>query len=93
MAPIAIPIIDSIRDADTVQPKKDTLGLPPATYARLTKAGIDLSHGYPYRPARPLYLQDVYAIRNEPRPYTDRGAQAVDRTDHRSLLLPQPLQT
>lgn len=76
MAPSAIPIVDSIRDADTVKPKKDTLGLPEPTLKRLTAAGIDLSEGYPYRPARPLYLQDVYAIRDVERPFVDAGTRA-----------------
>ena len=77
MAPIAIdraPIESSI--TDVAQPKKDTLGLPPTTRARLEKAGIDLTDGYPYRPARPLYLQDAYAIRNEPWQHKDAGARA-----------------
>ena len=43
---------------DTVVPKKDALGLPEPALQRLTKAGIDLSDGYPYRPLRPLYLQE-----------------------------------
>lgn len=72
MAPA--PIDDTI--TDFVVPKKDTLGLPDATYARLKKAGIDLSEGYPYRPNRPLYLQDVYNIRNKDRPFNDAGARA-----------------
>jgi hypothetical protein len=72
MAPTAIdPSI-----VDVAQPKKDTLGLPETTRARLGKAGIDLSEGYPYRPLRPLYLQDAYNIRNEERPHTERGAGA-----------------
>jgi len=29
-----------------------------------------------YRPARPLYLQDVYAIRDYDRDYTDAGSRA-----------------
>lgn len=75
MAPIAIePIDPSIRDV--AQPKKDTLGLPVATKERLERAGIDLSGGYPYRPARPLYLQDAINIRNKPREYSDAGARA-----------------
>jgi hypothetical protein len=78
MAPA--PIIDSI--VDTVQPKKDTLGLPEPARERLTKAGIDLSGGYPYRPAVPLYLQDVYKIRNEDRPYEDAGARADKSKKH-----------
>lgn len=72
MAPIAIdPTI-----TDVAQPRKDTLGLPAETRKRLEKAGIDLSDGYPYRPARPLYLQDVYDIRNEDRDYVDPGSRA-----------------
>ncbi|ETI19966.1 hypothetical protein G647_08981 [Cladophialophora carrionii CBS 160.54] len=61
---------------DFVVPKKDTLGLPEPAYDRLKKAGIDLSEGYPYRPNRPLYLQDVYNIRNQDRPHNDAGARA-----------------
>jgi hypothetical protein len=52
MAPIAIPIHESIPEKDTVQPIKDTLGLPESARKRLEKAGIDLSNGYPYRPAK-----------------------------------------
>lgn len=75
MAPIAIePIDPSIRDV--AQPKKDTLGLPAATRERFDKAGIDLSGGYPYRPARPLYLQDAYNIRDKPRDHVEAGARA-----------------
>ncbi|EAQ88902.1 conserved hypothetical protein [Chaetomium globosum CBS 148.51] len=72
MAPA--PIFESI--VDTVQPKKDTLDLPELARQRLTKAGINLSEGYPYRPAAPLYLQDVYKIRDDERPYEDAGARA-----------------
>lgn len=32
---------------DYVAPRKDTLGLPAPARARLEKAGIDLSKGYP----------------------------------------------
>ena len=72
MAPIAIdPAIK-----DIAQPIKDTLGLPPQTKKRLEKAGIDLSQGYPYRPARPLYLDDAFNIRNEPWQHNDAGARA-----------------
>lgn len=75
MAPIAIePIDPSIKDVAT--PKKDTLRLPATTRARLEKAGIDLSAGYPYRPARPLYLDDAYNIRNKPRDHVDPGSRA-----------------
>lgn len=64
------------RITDVAQPRKDTLGLPPTARERLEKAGIDLSNGYPYRPARPLYLDDVYAIRNHDRPHIDPGSRA-----------------
>ncbi|KAI9713232.1 MAG: hypothetical protein M1820_001218 [Bogoriella megaspora] len=72
MAPIAIePTI-----TDVVQQKKDTLGLPAPARARLEKAGIDLSEGYPYRPAAPLYLDDVYNIRSKDRYFVDAGSRA-----------------
>lgn len=45
MAPVAI--VPEI--TDYVQPKKDNLNLPGPTRARLEKAGIDLSQGYPVR--------------------------------------------
>ncbi|RMZ78715.1 hypothetical protein DV737_g3755, partial [Chaetothyriales sp. CBS 132003] len=61
---------------DVAPPKKDTLNLPDRTRDRLAKAGIDLSDGYPYRPSRPLYLQDVYNIRNVEREHIDAGARA-----------------
>jgi len=84
MAPIAI---DS-RITDVVQPKKkDTLGLPEPTRARLEKAGIDLSNGYPYRPAAPLYLQDAFAIRGEPWVHDDAGARAAKSDPSKSSLL------
>lgn len=77
MAPSAIEVlpIDS-RIKDFVVQKKDTLALPPAARARLDKAGIDLSNGYPERPAKPLYLQDAIEIRNEDREHIDAGARA-----------------
>jgi len=59
-----------------VQPKKETLGLPKETRTRLEKANIDLSNGYPYRPARPLYLQDAISIRGKPWEHLDAGARA-----------------
>ena len=72
MAPTAIdPVI-----VDVVQPKKDTLNLPPESRKRLEKAGIDLSNGYPYRPPKPLYLQDVEKIRNGYREHVDPGTRA-----------------
>ena len=61
---------------DVVQPKKDNLDLPIDSRKRLEKAGIDLSGGYPYRPARPLYLQDVQKIRNSYREHVDPGSRA-----------------
>ena len=61
---------------DVAEPIKDTLGLPPASRKRLEQAGIDLSQGYPYRPARPLYLQDVAKLRDSYREHTDPGARA-----------------
>lgn len=72
MAPA--PIIPDI--VDVAEPIKDTLGLPEPTLVRLKKAGIDLSNGYPYRPSRPLYLDDVYKIRNKERAYVDPGSRA-----------------
>jgi hypothetical protein len=44
--------------------------------ARLEAANIDLSAGYPYRPLKPLYLQDIYNIRNTPRVHVDPGSRA-----------------
>lgn len=72
MAPA--PIIPEI--VDYVEPRKDTLGLPESTAARLKKANIDLSNGYPYRPSRPLYLDDIYKIRSKERVHNDPGARA-----------------
>ncbi|KAK8128515.1 alpha-ketoglutarate-dependent sulfonate dioxygenase [Apiospora sp. TS-2023a] len=72
MAPA--PIADHIKDV--APPIKDTLGLPAPTLARLQKGGVDLFNGYPYRPSRPLYLQDVYQIRSEPWEHKDAGARA-----------------
>ncbi|KAK3990139.1 hypothetical protein QBC44DRAFT_325701 [Cladorrhinum sp. PSN332] len=72
MAPA--PIDESI--VDTVEQKQYNLPLPESSRQRLTKAGIDLSNGYPYHPAAPVYIQDVYKIRGEERPYEDAGARA-----------------
>lgn len=76
MAPSATvpPIVPEIKDY--VQPPKDTLGLPEGTLARFKKAGIDLSNGYPYRPGKPLYLDDVYKIRNVEHEVVDPGSRA-----------------
>jgi hypothetical protein len=76
MAPIALPVHEHIHEKDTVQPRKDSLGLPEPTRKRLEKAGIDLSAGYPYRPAKPLYLEDVYKIRDYDREHIDPGSRA-----------------
>lgn len=72
MAPGAI----DERITDVAEPRKDTLGLPEPTLARLKKAGIDLSNGYPYRPSRPLYIDDVYKIRAKEWEHVDAGARA-----------------
>ncbi|KAF2015864.1 alpha-ketoglutarate-dependent taurine dioxygenase [Aaosphaeria arxii CBS 175.79] len=74
MAPIALPISSDIKDV--VVQKKDTLGLPEQTIKRFEKAGIDLSDGYPYRPAKPLYLDDAFNVRNYDRPFVDPGSRA-----------------
>ncbi|KAJ0160531.1 putative alpha-ketoglutarate-dependent sulfonate dioxygenase [Colletotrichum tanaceti] len=79
---VPAPIDPSI--TDVAEPRKDTLGLPEATKARLVKAGVDLSDGYPYRPARPLYLDDAYRIRDKERGHVDAGSRA-DRSK-RNLL-------
>lgn len=72
MAPTAIdPVI-----VDVVEPKKDTLDLPTESRKRLERAGIDLSNGYPYRPAKPLYLQDIQKLRDYHREHVDPGARA-----------------
>lgn len=64
------------RIIDVAVPGKDTLGLPEPARKRLEKAGIDLSDGYPYRPSRPLYIDDVYNIRDYDRPHVDPGSRA-----------------
>lgn len=64
------------RIVDVAPPRKDSLGLPGPTRERLEKAGIDLSSGYPYRPSRPLYIDDVYNIRNFDRAHVDPGTRA-----------------
>ena len=76
MAPSAIDLPIDSRIRDFVVQKKDTLPLPPTARARLERAGIDLSNGYPERPAKPLFLQDAAAIRSEERQYIDAGARA-----------------
>lgn len=70
------PALIDLPPSDYVVQKKDTLGLPEPTRARLEKAGIVLSNGYPYRPNKPLYLQDAYRIRDSERDHDERGARA-----------------
>jgi hypothetical protein len=76
MAPSAIELPIDSRIKDFIVQKKDTLPLPEAARARLEKAGIDLSNGYPERPAKPLFLDDAFAIRNVEREHVDAGARA-----------------
>jgi hypothetical protein len=38
--------------------------LPPASKDRLLKANVDLSKGYPWLPDPPIYVDEVYQIRN-----------------------------
>ncbi|CAL3963166.1 unnamed protein product [Diplocarpon coronariae] len=68
------PIASHIKDF--VVQKKDSLPSPAAARARLEEAGIDLSNGYPFRPGKPLYLDDATSIRSEDREYVDAGARA-----------------
>jgi hypothetical protein len=72
MAPASI----DPRIIDVAAPRKDTLGLPESARERLEKAGINLSEGYPYRPSRPLYLDDVYNVRDYDRLHIDPGSRA-----------------
>jgi hypothetical protein len=77
MAPSATePLPIDSRIKDFVTQKKDTLPLPATARARLEKAGIDLSNGYPERPAKPLFLDDATEIRNVDREHIDAGARA-----------------
>lgn len=77
MAPSATEVLPiDPRIKDFVIQKKDTLPLPEAACARLEKAGIDLSNGYPERPAKPLFLDDATEIRNVEREHVDAGARA-----------------
>lgn len=65
-----------IRIKDFQIQKKDTLPLPISARLRLEEANIDLSNGYPERPAKPLYLDDATSIRDYDREYHDAGARA-----------------
>lgn len=64
------------RIVDVAPPRKDTLGLPSSARERLESAKIDLSDGYPYRRSRPLYLDDVYSVRDYDREHVDPGTRA-----------------
>lgn len=64
------------RITDVAVPRKNTLSLPDSARERLERAGIDLSEGYPYRPSRPLYLDDVYNVRDYDRPHIDPSSRA-----------------
>lgn len=70
------PALVELPPSDFVVQKKDNLGLPEPARKRLEKAGIDLSQGYPYRPNKPLYIQDAYRIRDYERKHDDAGARA-----------------
>ncbi|CAL5873085.1 uncharacterized protein PFLUO_LOCUS7354 [Penicillium psychrofluorescens] len=71
-----VPIPIDPRIVDVAEPRKDSLALPAPARERLEKAGIDLSQGYPYRPSRPLYRDDVYNVRDYDRPHVDPGTRA-----------------
>ncbi|KAJ5805394.1 Taurine catabolism dioxygenase TauD/TfdA [Penicillium pulvis] len=64
------------RIVDVAPPRKDTLNLPAPARERLEKSVVDLDAGYPYRPSRPLYLDDVYNVRNYHREHVDPGSRA-----------------
>ena len=64
------------RIVDVAPPRKDSLGIPGPARERLDKAGIDLSAGYPYRPSRPLFVDDVFNVRDYDRPHIDPGTRA-----------------
>ncbi|TLS21066.1 uncharacterized protein PpBr36_10463 [Pyricularia pennisetigena] len=76
MAPAPIdPIIPIANTKAPPKPKQD-LDIPAPARQRLEKAGIDLSQGYPYWPATPIYLQDVYKIRDKEREHVDPALRA-----------------
>jgi hypothetical protein len=66
--------------AEEAAPRKIKLELPEPALDRLTKAGIDLSIGYPYRPLDaskpPMSLEEATKIRSEPWTHDDPGARA-----------------
>ncbi|KAL6233395.1 hypothetical protein BDW75DRAFT_231983 [Aspergillus navahoensis] len=61
---------------DVAEPQKDTLGLPAAARERFEEGRVDLTNGYPYRPARPLYLGNVYQTRDYDCEQIDPGTGA-----------------
>ncbi|KAJ5811313.1 hypothetical protein N7474_007614 [Penicillium riverlandense] len=71
-----VPVPIDPRIVDVAEPRKDSLALPAPARERLEKAGVDLSQGYPYRPSRPLYRDDVYNVRDYDRPHVDPGTRA-----------------
>lgn len=72
--PVQTAILPSIKD--TKKPVQWEIPIPEPTGQRMVAAKVDLSHGYPYTPLSPLYVQDVEQIRNEPREYIDAGSRA-----------------
>lgn len=56
--------------------------LPEPAVARLTKAGVDLSQGYPHKPQKPTYLDEVYPVRDYDRPYVDPASRADKSKKH-----------
>lgn len=76
----SIPVREGAPAAPTKAPH--TPSLPEASIARLTKAGIDLSNGYPHKPVKPTYLDEVYPVRNEERLYIDPATRADKAKPH-----------
>ncbi|KAL3420407.1 alpha-ketoglutarate-dependent taurine dioxygenase [Phlyctema vagabunda] len=64
--------------ADKTTASKALLELPGPAVARMTKAGIDLSNGYPWRRVLkdPVYWQDLMKIRAEPWTHEDPASRA-----------------
>ncbi|TLD09774.1 hypothetical protein PspLS_11612 [Pyricularia sp. CBS 133598] len=76
MSPAPIdPIIPIANTKAPPKPKQD-LDIPAPARQRLEKAGIDLSQGYPYWPATPIYLQDVYKVRSKEREHVEPALRA-----------------
>lgn len=64
--------------ADKATASKALLELPGPALARMTKAGIDLSNGYPWLPVskEPVYWQDISKLRTEQWKHNDPAARA-----------------